>query len=120
MLHRLRQVLPDDVRIVADPALDLTSVQSSLCALNLEITNLQQNLHKLTQNSSKYTADGRGSERKGEDGDGVRALREGFERKREREIMLKEESSSELGDLTKLWDDFVEDQMTADIAVAQT
>lgn len=125
LLRTLRQVLPDDVRILADTALDMTSVKNSLCALNQEITNLQQNLHQLTQTPSKshaslYTADGRGPERRDEDSDGIKALREGFERKREREVLGKEESSSELADLTKLWHDFVEDQITTDIVVAKT
>ncbi|KAL9973139.1 hypothetical protein ACROYT_G019556 [Oculina patagonica] len=125
LLHTLRQVLPDDVQILADPVLDLTSVKNSLRALNQEITNFQQNLHKLTQTPSKshaslYTVDGRGLERRGEDSDGIKALREGFDRKREREVLGKEESSNELSDFTKLWHDFVEDQITTDIAVAET
>ena len=125
LLHTLRQVLPDDVRILADPVLDLTAVKNSLCALNQEITNLQQNLHKLSQTPSKShatldTSDGCGPARREEDSDGVKALREGFQQKREREVLGKEESSSELADLTKLWHDFVEDQMTVDIAIAET
>ena len=122
MLQTLRQVLPDDVHILADPALDTASVKNSLNALNQEIANLQQNLHKLTQNASKShdSLHEHGSERRGEDSDGVKALREGFQRKREREVVRREESSSEPADLTMLWNDFVEDQMAADIAVAET
>ena len=124
LLHRLRQVLPDDVRILADPALDFTAVKSSLCAINQEITNLQQNLHNLMQSSntsytSLPTSDGRGPEREGEDSDGIKCLREGFERKREREMTGRDDSLSELGDNKKLWDDFVKDQMTVDRTVAE-
>lgn len=76
------------------------------------------------QNSSKSratfcTSDGRAPECRGEDGDRVRALREGFERKREREVAEKETLSGSVG-LEKLWHDFVEDQMSVDIAVAET
>jgi len=124
LLHALRQVLPDDVRILPDPELELTGVKTSLCALNQEITNLQQNLQSLSHNSGKsharfYTSDGRAPECKVEDGDGVRALREGFERKREREMVEKETLSGLVG-LARLWSDFVEDQMSVDVVVAET
>ena len=124
LLHAIRQVLPDDVRILADPELELTGVKTSLCALNQEITNLQQNLQSLSQNSDKsharfYTSYGHGPECRVKDGDDVRALREEFERKREREIVEKE-TLSWLAGLEKLWHDFVEDQMSVDVAVAET
>ena len=124
LLHALRQVLPDDVRILADPELELTGVKTSLCALNQEITNLQQNLQSLSQNSDKsharfYTSDGRGPECRVKGGDDVSALREEFERKRERE-MVEKETLSELPGLEKLWHDFVEDQMSVDVTVAET
>ena len=124
LIHTLRQVLPDDVRIIADPELELTGVKTSLCALNQEITNLQQNLQNLAHNSSKsharfYTSDGRAPECIVEDSDGVKALREKFERKREREMVEKETLIALVG-LEKLWHDFVEDQISVDVAVAET
>ena len=124
LLHTLRQVLPDDVRILPDPELELTGVKTSLCALNQEVTNLQQNLQSLLHNSDKshtrsYTSEGRGHECRVKDGDGVRALREEFERKREREMVEKETVSGFAG-LEKLWHNFVEDQMSVDVAVAET
>ena len=123
-MHSLRQVLPDDVRILPDPELELTSVKTSLCALNQEITNLQQNLQSLSHNSSQsharlYTRDGRAPECRVEDGDDVRGLREGFERKREREMVGKETLSGLVG-LERLWHDFVVDQISVDVAVAET
>ena len=122
LIHTLRQVLPGDVRIIADPELELTGVKTSLCALNQEITNLQQNLRTLAHNSSKsharfYTSDA--PECTVEDDDGVKALREKFERKREREMVEKETLSGLVG-LEKLWHDFVEDQISVDVAVAET
>ena len=66
-----------------------------------------------------YTSEGRDPECRVKDGDDVRALREGFERKRERETMEKETLTGFAG-LEKLWHDFVEDQMSVDIAVAET
>ena len=80
LLHAIRQVLPDDVRILADPELELAGVKTSLCALNQEITNLHQNLQSLSQNSDKsharfYTSYGHGPECRVKDGDDVRALR---------------------------------------------
>ena len=86
---------------------------------------MQQNLQSLAHNSSKshariHTTDGRAAECKVEDGDdGVRALREGFERKREREMVGKETLSGLVG-LERLWQDFVEDQMSVDVVVAET
>ena len=123
-MHTLRQVLPGDVRILADPELKLSGVKTSLCALNQEITNLQQNLQSLSHSTGKshagsYTSDGRSPECRVKDGDYVRALREGFERKRERE-MVDKETLSGLAGLEKLWHDFVEDQMSVDVAVAET
>ena len=124
LIHTLRQVLPGDVRIIADPELGLTGVKTSLCALNQEITNLQQNLQNLAHNSSKfhasfYTSDGRTPECTVENSDGFKALREKFERKREREMVEKETLSGLVG-LEKLWHDFVEDQISVDVAVAET
>ena len=112
------------MRILPDPELELTGVKTSLTALNRGITNLQQNLQNLSHNSGKsparfYTSDERACECRVEDGDGVRALREGFERKREREMVEKETLSGSAG-LEKLWSDFVEDQMAVDVAVAET
>ena len=66
-----------------------------------------------------YTSEGRDPECRVNDGDDVRALREGFERKREREMVEKETLTGFAG-LEKLWHDFVEDQMSVDIAVADT
>jgi len=124
LLHTLKQVLPDDVQILPDPELELTGVKTSLCALNREITNLQQNLQSLSHNSGKsharvYSSDERVPESRIEDSDGVKALRKGFERKRERE-MVEKETLSGLAGLERLWSDFVEDQMSVDIVVAET
>ena len=85
---------------------------------------MQQNLQSLAHNSGKshariHTTDGRAAKCRVEDGDGVRALREGFERKREREMVGKETLSDLVG-LERLWHDFVEDQMSVDVAVAET
>ena len=66
-----------------------------------------------------YTSEGRDPECRVKDGDDIRALREGFERKREREMVEKETLTGFAG-LEKLWHDFVEDQMSVDIAVAET
>ena len=122
LLHKLRQVLPNDIRILADPAFDLSSVKDALCALNNEATNLQQNLHKLMEKASRghagfYAGEESGHEQKA---GGVKALREGFERKREREAMAREEISSEQGDLARLWSDSLQDQMSTDITIAKT
>ena len=65
------------------------------------------------------TSEGRGPECRVKDGDGVRALKEGFERKREREIVEKETLSGFAG-LKKLWHDYVKDQMSVDVTVAET
>lgn len=118
LLHRIRQVLPHDVRILADAALESSSIKNSLCALNHEATNLQQNLHKLMANTSRgYTSLHTSI---GCKDDGVQALREGFERKRERETMGREEISSEQHDLARLWGDFIQDQMSTDSVMAKT
>ena len=66
-----------------------------------------------------YASDGRGPECRVKDGDGVRALREEFEWKRDREVMEKE-TLSELAGLEKRWHDFIEDQMSVDVSVAET
>ena len=112
------------MRILPNPELELTGVQTSLSALNRGITNLQQNLQSLSHNSGKsharfYTSDESARECRVEKGDGVRALREGFERKREREMEVKETLSG-LAGLEKLWSDCIEDQMAVDVAVAET
>lgn len=118
LLHRLRHVLTNDIRIIADPAFDLSSVKDVLCALNNEATNLQQNLQKLMEKANRgHACEGSGSEHKA---GGVKALREGFERKREREAMAREEISSEQGDLARLWSDSLQDQMSTDITIAKT
>ena len=122
LLHKLRQVLPNDIRILADPAVDLSGIKDGLCALNNEATNLEQNLHKLMEKASRghagfYPGEESGHEHKT---GGVKALREGFERKREREAMAREEISSEQGDLARLWSDSLQDQMSTDITIAKT
>ena len=66
-----------------------------------------------------YTSEGRDPECRVKDGDDVRALREGFERKRERE-MVEKETLSGLAGLQKLWHDFVEDQISVDVVVGET
>ena len=119
LLHRLRQVLPNDIRILADPAFDLSSVKDALRALNNEATNLQQILCKLMEKPSKghagFYPEESGHEQKACD---VKALREGFERKRE--AMAREEILSEQEDLETMWNDSLQDQMSTDIAVAKT
>lgn len=124
LLHRLRQILPDDVRILADPERDISAVKNSLTAINQEITNLGQNLRNMLQKSSKshrgpLVSDGRGPSRGSEDGDGLAGIRENFERKRAREMTEKEEGGSGMDDFEKFWDDVVNDQMRVDQAVAE-
>lgn len=124
LLHRLRQILPDDVRILADPERDISAVKNSLTAINQEITNLEQNLRNMLQKSSKshrgpLVSDGRGPSRGSEDGDGIAGIRENFERKRAREMTEKEEGGSGMDDFEKFWDDVVNDQMRVDQAVAE-
>jgi len=122
LLHKLRHVLPNDVKIVADPAFDLLRLRDGLSALNYEVTNLKQNLHKLiekagtTQPGSCIVEE---SCKKGTE-ESVRDLREGFKRKREREVIAREETSSQKSDFKKLWWDFVVDQMLTDTAVGKT
>lgn len=48
----------------------------------------------------------------------MKASREKFERKREREMVEKETLSGLVG-LEKLWLDFVEDQISVNVAVAE-
>ena len=119
LLHRVQQVLPNDIRILADPAFDLSSIKDALRALNNEATNLQQNLRKLMEKANKgragFYAEESGHEQKACD---VKVLREGFERKRE--AMAREEISSEQEDLARIWSDSLQDQMSTDIAVAKT
>ena len=122
LLHKLRHGLPNDVKIVADPAFDLLHLRDGLSALNYEVTNLKQNLHKLiekagtTQPVSCIVIE---SCKKGTE-ESVRDLREGFKRKREREVIAREEISSQKSDFKKLWWDFVADQMLTDTAVGKT
>ncbi|XP_015761073.1 PREDICTED: uncharacterized protein LOC107340235 [Acropora digitifera] len=122
LLHKLRHVLPNDVKIVADPAFDLLRLRDGLSALNYEVTNLKKNLHKLiekagtTQPGSCIVIE---SCKKGTE-ESVRDLREGFKRKREREVIAREEISSQKSDFKKLWWDFVVDQMLTDTAVGKT
>lgn len=117
--HRLRQVLPNDIQILANRAFDLSSIKDSLRALNHEATNLQHNLHKLME-KNRRPADFDTSENCNHDSrnDSIKALREGFERKREREMKKMEEISGEQGDLASLWSEFVLDQISTDIAIA--
>lgn len=115
LLHKLRHVLPNDVKIVADPAFDLSSLRDGLRALNYEVTNLEQNLHQLIEKAGTYQP---GSCIVTEES--VRDLREGFKRKREREVIAREEMSSQKSDLKKLWWDFMVDQMLTDTAVGKT
>ena len=122
LLHRLRECLPHDVRILADPALDTPIIKNSVCTLNHEATNLQQKLHKVIEKASR---DCIGLEISTESGheqknNGVKALREGFERKRAREGMGRENISSDESVLEKLWSDFVQDQISTDSVMAKT
>ena len=120
LLHRLRQVLPPDVSILADPSLELSAVKNSVCAMNHEVTNLQQNLHKLIEKASGSRASS-GTEGGQEPGnEGVGALRDGFERKRAREAMRGENISSEQSDILQMWSDFVQCQISSDCAVAKS
>lgn len=120
LLHRLRQVLPPDVSILADPSLELSAVKNSVCTMNHEVTNLQQNLHKLIEKASGSRANS-GKEGGQEHGnDGVGALRDGFERKRAREAMRGENISSEQSDILQMWSDFVQCQISSDCAVAKS
>ncbi|XP_067040518.1 uncharacterized protein [Acropora muricata] len=122
LLHKLRHVLPNDVKIVADPAFDLLRLRDGISALNYEVTNLKKNLHKLiekagtTQPGSCIVIE---SYKKGTE-ESVRDLREGFKRKREREVIAREEISSQKSDFKKLWWDFMVDQMLTDTAVGKT
>lgn len=122
LLHKLRHVLPNDVKIVADPAFDLSSLRDGLRGLNYEATNLKQNLHQLIKKAGT-TQPGSGvvkeSCKKGVE-ESVRDLREEFKRKREREVIATEEISSQKSDLEKLRWDFVVDQMLTDTAVGKT
>lgn len=123
LLHRLRQILPDDVRILADPELDFTHVKNSLSAINQEITNLEQNLRNMLQNPNKshpgpLVSNERGLLRGSDDSDSIAVLRESFERKRVREI-TQNEGLGEMCDFEKFWDDVVNDQLRVDQAVAE-
>jgi len=106
------------VRIRADSALELSSVKNSLCALNQEATHLQQNLRKLMEKANiSHLGLESGQKRKD---DCIKAAREGFERKQERESFGREEIVSEEEDSARLWSDCVEDQMLTDSVVAKT
>ena len=88
--------------------------------MNHEVTNLQQNLHKLIEKASGSRASV-GTEGGQEHGnDGVGALRDGFERKRAREAMRGENISSEQSDILQMWSDFVQCQISSDCAVAKS
>lgn len=114
LLHKLRHVLPNDVKIVADPAFHLLRLRDGLSALNYEVTNLKKNLHKLIEKAGTTQPGSCIVE------ESVRDLREGFKRKREREVIAREEISSQKSDFKKLWWDFVVDQMLTDTAVGKT
>ena len=88
--------------------------------MNHEVTNLQQNLHKLIEKASGSRASS-GKEGGQEHGnDGVGALRDRFERKRAREAMRRENISSEQSDILQMWSDFVQCQISSDCVVAKT
>ena len=88
--------------------------------MNHEVTNLQQNLHQLIEKASGSRASSgkEGGQERGNDG--VRALRDGFERKRAREAMRGENISSEQSDILQMWSGFVQCQISSDCAVAKT
>ena len=83
--------------------------------MNHEVTNLQQNLHKLIEKASSGKEGGQEHGNKG-----VGALRDGFERKRAREAMRGENISSEQSDILQMWSDFVQCQISSDCAVAKS
>ncbi|XP_068701530.1 Fanconi anemia group B protein-like [Montipora foliosa] len=124
LLHRLRHAFPSDVKILTDPACDLSNLRDGLCTLNQEAINLQQNLHQLLIPRAGESQPGphfgeESTNLKSKD-DSLNALREGFKKKRERDVMAREEFSSQEGDLGRLWLDFVLDKMRTDIAVGNT
>ena len=91
-----------------------------MCTINHEVTNLQQNLHKLIEKASGNRASSgtEGGQEHGNDGVGV--LRDGFERKRAREAMRGENIPSEQSDVLQMWSDFVQFQISSDCAVAKS
>ena len=91
-----------------------------MCTINHEVTNLQQNLHKLIEKASGSRASS-GNEGGQEYGnEGVGSLRDRFERKRTREAVRGENISSEQSDILQMWSDFVQCQISSDCAVAKS
>ena len=88
--------------------------------MNHDVTNLQQNLHKLIEKASGSRASSGKEGGQGHGNEGVGALRDGFERKRAREAIREENISSEQSDILQMWSDLVQCQISSDCAVAKS
>ena len=124
VLHKLRQVLPDDVILLPDPTLERLAVQSGLSALNDEITTLQQGLYGVSQKTRHgVDTDVCNLEKRNQDIESkkftIQSLREDYERKREREKVENDELASGQEELEELWNDLVRVQMATDHSVGK-
>lgn len=126
ILHKLREILPDDVTIQPDRSQSTSHVVSSLRAMDQEISTLQKCLCKLLQNNSLTSVPEHSAER-GAWSDVIHnpetkearleLIRKDFERKRGCGTSVQDERLVQGKELAEMWQCVFLDQIKTDLRI---